>query len=349
MRRPAPLARHHALVSAGIPLRLAVTGFLTLLWITFEAARALSAPSATNPIDQWPRRVYRTEIPAPLKGEPASPMSYRRVLLTPPPLEEVYVFNDSLDGHPLDDEGNWSHYDNSAGPTAWHIDTFMACNNHAWWCGLVDSSWTNDTNRAGYDNSWTQYLQHDAPTHSVPAGSVITLTAKYKLNVEPGYDYGEVEYNDLDDLWLPLLHLTGKIPASGVGCDSFTVELPESSWVKWQSHPTGPKPMPFRFVFHSDIEYSSADGLYNGDGWIIDEVRVTKDGNQILFYDNMENGMGTWIRTTLPAVGDYFALENNVVTEDLCTDNRTNIWVDWDQVIRSLVPQIGRASCRERG
>jgi hypothetical protein len=54
----------------------------------------------------------------------------------------------------------------------------------------------------------------------------------------------------------------------------------------------------------------------------------------------MENGMGTWTRTTQPAVGDYFALENNVVTEDFCTDNRTNIWVDWDNVTRSLVPHI---------
>lgn len=327
-------------MSAGVRLRLAVAGFLTLLWIAFEAARAFSAPSTTNPVDLPPHGVYRTEVPAPLKGESTAPMTYRKLRLTPPPLEEVYVFSDSLDGRPLDDEGNWSHYDNSAGPTAWHIDTFMACNNHAWWCGRIDSSWTNDTNRAGYDNNWTQYLQHDAQTQNVPAGSVVTLTAKYKLNVETGYDYGQVEYDDLDDLWLPLLHITGKIPSNGVGCDSFTVELPESSWVKWQNSPTGAKPLPFRFVFHSDVEYSSADGLYNGDGWFIDEVRVTKDGNQILFYDNMENGMGTWTRTTQPAVGDYFALENNVVTEDFCTDNRTNIWVDWDNVTRSLVPHI---------
>jgi len=343
VRRPAPSARHHALLSADIPLRLAVTGFLTLLWIAFEAARAFSAPSTTNPIEQFPRRVYRTEVPAPLKGEPSSPMSFRKVQLTPPPLEEVYVFQDSLDGRPLDDEGGWTHYDNSAGPTAWHIDTFMACNNHAWWCGKVDSSWTNDSNRAGYDNSWDQNLEHGAGTASstlVPPGSEVTLTVKYKINVEQGFDYGQVQYDDLDDLWLPLISVTGKVPTNQVGCDSFTVELPESSWVKWQNHPAGPKDLPFRFVFHSDNAYSSADGLYNGDGWIIDEVRVMKNNSQVLFYDNMENGMGTWTRTTLPAVGDYFAINSNVVTEDLCTDNRSNIWVDWDNVTRSLVPRI---------
>lgn len=330
-------------MSARVPLQLAATGFVTLLWLALEAARAFSAPSATNPIDVFPRRLYRTEIPAPLKGGPSSPLTYRRIQLTPPPLEEVYVFQDSLDGLTIDDQGGWTHFDNSAGPTAWHIDTFQACNNHAWWCGVIDSSWTNDSNRAGYDNSWEQYLQHDANTSdtlNVPPGSVVTLTVKYKISAEPYYDYGEVEYDDLNDLWTPLIRVTGRVPSTGVGCDSFTVELPESSWVKWQHFPTGPKSLPFRFVFHSDIEYSSADGLYDGDGWIIDEVRVMKNDSQVLFYDNMENGMGTWTRSTLPAVGDYFTINSNVATEDLCTDNRTNIWVDWDNVTRSLVPRL---------
>ena len=50
--------------------------------------------------------------------------------------------------------------------------------------------------------------------------------------------------------------------------------------------------------------------------------------------------MGAWTRTTLPPVGDYYNLANNVITEDLCTDNRTNLWVDWDPVVFSLVPRL---------
>jgi len=260
--------------------------------------------------------------------------------MSAPPVQEVYVFQDSLDGRPLDDEGGWTHYDNSAGPTAWHIDTFKACNGHAWWCGRVDSTWIYDTNRAGYDNSWTQYLQNAVNTFGVTSGTPVTLTVHYYMNVEQGFDYGDVEYDDLDDLWLPLVHLTGVHPSNGVGCDSFTVVLPESSWTKWNNYPTGHKPMPFRFVFNSDIEYSSADGLYpQGDGWVIDEIRI-QAGSQMLFYDNVENGPGAWQMTTLPAVGDYYNIQNNVSTEDFCSQDRTNLWVMWDPVTLTLVPRL---------
>lgn len=259
--------------------------------------------------------------------------------MSAPPLQEVYVFQDSLDGRPLDDEGGWTHFDNSAGPTAWHIDTFKACNGHAWWCGRVDSTWIYDSNRAGYDNSWTQYLQNSVNTFGVATGTPVTLTVHYYMNVEQGFDYGDVEYDDLDDLWLPLVHLTGIHPANGVGCDSFTVVLPESSWTKWNNYPTGHKPMPFRFIFNSDIEYSSADGLYNGDGWVIDEIRI-QAGSQMLFYDNVENGPGAWQMTTLPAVGDYYNIQNNVSTEDFCSQDRTNLWVMWDPVTLTLVPRL---------
>lgn len=259
--------------------------------------------------------------------------------MSAPPLQEVYVFQDSLDGRPIDDEGGWTHFDNSAGPTAWHIDTFKACNGHAWWCGRVDSTWIYDSNRAGYDNSWTQYLQNSVNTFGVASGTPVTLTVHYYMNVEQGFDYGDVEYDDLDDLWLPLVHLTGIHPANGVGCDSFTVVLPESSWTKWNNYPTGHKPMPFRFIFNSDIEYSSADGLYNGDGWVIDEIRI-QAGSQMLFYDNVENGPGAWQMTTLPAVGDYYNIQSNVSTEDFCSQDRTNLWVMWDPVTLTLVPRL---------
>src|SRR6185503_18810128 len=53
----------------------------------------------------------------------------------------------------------------------------------------------------------------------------------------------------------------------------------------------------------------------------------------------MENSNGAWLRTTLPGVGDFFQIQSNVITEDLCYQNRTNLWVDWDPVILSLVPR----------
>jgi len=289
------------------------------------AQTAHASTAKAEQVTTVPHGTYRVQLPnlpSPTSGSNASRLPH----MTAPPLQEVYVFQDSLDGRPLDDEGGWTHFDNSAGPTAWHIDTFHACNGHAWWCGRVDSTWIYDTNRAGYDNSWTQYLQNSVNTFGVTTGTPVTMTVHYYMNVEPNFDYGEVQYDDLDDLWLPLIDLTGVHPTNGVGCDSFTVVLPESSWTKWNNYPTGHKPMPFRFVFNSDIEYSSADGLYNGDGWVIDEVRI-QAGSQMLFYDNVENGPGAWSMTTLPAVGDYYNIQSNVTTEDQCTQDRTNLWV----------------------
>ncbi len=247
------------------------------------------------------------------------------------------MFQDSLDGLSIDDQGGWTHYDNSGGPTAWHIDTFQGCTGHAWWCGMVDSTWIYDTNRAGYDNSWTQILGNSVNLSGIAPGTVVTLSFDYRIKAEPGYDYGYVRVSDLTELYLGLGQFTGDMPGGGV-CGTYSVVIPESTWTGWNNY-LGGKPTPFSFVFTSDITHSSADGLYQGDGWIIDNVTVTA-GAVTKFSDDMESGMGSWTRTTLPPVGDYFNINSNVSTQDLCTDNRTNVWVDWDPVVFSLVPRL---------
>jgi flagellar hook capping protein FlgD len=247
------------------------------------------------------------------------------------------VFQDSLDGLSLDDEGGWTHYDNSGGPTAWHIDTFQACTGHSWWCGMIDSTWIYDNNRAGYDNSWTQILGNSVNLNGVAPGTIVTLEFDYKIKAEPGYDMGSVEVGDLVELFEGLGGFTGDLPGGGA-CGHYSAVIPESTWTGWNNH-NGGMNTPFRFVFTSDIKYSSSDGLYQGDGWFIDNVRV-KAGAVTKFFDDMESGMGSWTRTTLPPVGDYYAIANNVITEDLCNDNRTNVWVDWDPVVFSVVPRL---------
>ena len=318
---------------------VASLAFLLGAFVSEASSAPGSAPAAAA--EAPARHVYRTEpdwVPPP---NPQSGLHARRhpLLPSPPPVEEVYVFQDSLDGLSLDDEGGWTHFDNSAGPTAWHLDTFQACSSTAWWCGVLDSSWTGDNNRRGYGNNWNQFLENAVNCNGLTPGSEVILTFYYRIKVESGFDFGTLEFNDLDDLWLEFGHFTGNVPNSPTGCDSFSVEIPDTIWTKWNNFIGGPKPTPFRFLFHSDIAYSSEDGLFQGDGWIIDNVRVTANG-QVIFYDNMENGMGAWKRTTLPGVGDYFQIQSNVSTEDLCTENRTNIWVDWDPVTLSVVPRL---------
>ncbi|HEY6571962.1 MAG TPA: hypothetical protein VI198_01485, partial [Candidatus Eisenbacteria bacterium] len=277
----------------------------------------------------------------PVLTTPAKPSGNlaRRPHRAPPPLEEVVVFSDSLDGRPLDDDGGWTHSDASGDPAAWHIDSLLACQGKAWWCGVIDSSWIYDSNRAGYGNSWTHYLENSVRLDTIPIGTVARIGFKHAFNAEKDYDFGRVEALDLTHGWVELAIFTGKIPNHGGGCDTFSVAIPESIRVQYYADPQNPLPVYFRFVFSSDIGFSSADGLYDGDGWIIDNITV-RAGTQVRFFDNCENGMGNWSWTVLPPVGDFFALSNNVVTEDLCTDNRTNVWTCWDPVVQSLIPRI---------
>ena len=317
---------------------------LGALLLTFVAA--LAAPCEAAPVPVTPdapvlgHGVVREQFP--VQTTPAAPSGRlaRRPHLANPPIEEVVVFSDSLEGHPLDNEGGWSHYDVSGEPSAWHIDSLFVCQGKGWWCGLVDSSWINDSNRAGYANSWTHYLENSVRLDTIPAGTTARIGFRHRINVESGYDFGRLEVLDLDQGYVELARFTGKHPNNWSSiCDTFSVAIPESIRVKYYVDPLDPLPVYFRFVFESDVGYSSADGLYNGDGWIIDNITV-KAGTQVRFFDDCEGGPKNWSYTVLPPVGDYFALASNVITEDVCTVNRSNVWVDWDPVVQSLVPRI---------
>ncbi len=321
--------------------RNALLGAFLLFLAAALAAPCEAAPRPAQPAEApvLERGVVREEIPVWTSPANRSGRLSRRPHRAPPPLEEVVVFSDSLEGHPLDDENGWTHSDASGDPAAWHLDSLLACQGKAWWCGRVDSTWVFDSNRAGYANSWTHYLENSVRLDTIPAGTVARLGFKHYFNAEKDYDYGLVQVLDLTQGWVDLATFTGKIPSHGGGCDTFSVAIPESIRTQYYTDPQNPLPVYFRFVFTSDIGFSSSDGLYDGDGWVIDNITV-RAGTQVRFFDNGENGIGNWSWTVLPPVGDFFALSNNVTTEDLCTDNRTNVWVDWDPVIQSVIPRL---------
>ncbi len=325
-------------------MRRSATALLSTFLASALCAGVAVASSyvAAPPAAPVPTGVARTQIPdgSPMFGAPARA---GRSMRTATVGETVWVFVDSLETRTSpNNEGGWTHYDASAKPTAWHIDTFLGCQNHSWWCGMVDSSWTFDSNRAGYDNDWTQNLQNKFPTASIPPGTPVTLGFKHRFNAEPAYDFGYVEVLDPHSEWIGLAQFTGQVPA-GAFCDTFVVAIPDSIVAAWRSgagdSTATPIPVPFRFRFTSDVGYSSADGLYDGDGWIIDNVTV-RAGASVVFFDNAEGGQGTWFRTTSPGVGDYFRLQRNVLTEDFCTTNQSNVWTDWNQIFQSLVQRL---------
>lgn len=300
-------------------------------------AFAAAPPPGSQHLD---RGVVREEYYVPTTLPSTSvPLSRKLPQRVPPPPEEVVVFQDSLNALSISNQGNWTHVDNSARPTAWHLDTVYGCQGNAWWCGRVDSSWTFDPNRYGYENSWTQYLQNSVWLDSLPNGQAAKLSFRHHLDVESGFDWARVEVFDLSDDWVELAQYTGKVPNNG-SCDTVSIVIPDSIITEFYQNVdrTQHQKISFRFVFTSDIAYSSQDGLYPGDGWSIDNITV-KAGNSLRFFDNCESGQGTWVPSIFPPVGDLFAISNNVFTEDICTTNRTNVWTDWDAATLSVVPR----------
>jgi hypothetical protein len=316
--------------------RLTAILFVSLVLAGLTPVRTEARSAAVPPPQEHadPSVVREIALPVPPRSAPAR---VRGLHPTAPPVQEVYVFVDSLDGRPLDDDAGWTHIDNSEKPTAWHIDSLFACQGKAWWCGLVDSSWIYDSNRAGYDNSWYHALQNQIAIDSIPLSTPIRISFRHYFNAEPDYDWGQLEVFDPYDAWTPVATFNGEVGGPGASCDSVIAAVPDSVRSHLQELTF---PLMFRFLFTSDIAYSSADGLYDGDGWAVDNVTVTAGTSQVLFFDDCENGPGTWQPTVYFGVGDYWRLANNVVTEDLCTNNRTNIWVDFDAITNSLVSRL---------
>lgn len=248
--------------------------------------------------------------------------------------DTVWVYRDSLETRSSpSNEGGYTHEDGSFQPVAWHIDTVYGCEGHAFWCGRVDSSWVQDPNRYGYDNSWTQVLGNFVNLSG--ASSPVTISFKHQLSVEPDFDYASLEVLDIDASWVQLRTWSGAVHGpAGAPCDTFTVQIPDSIRAKYN-------PVQFRFVFTSDIEGSSSDGIYAAaDGWSVDNVTVKAGVSDLRFFDDFEFGTGTWTVSTFPAVGDFWRIQANVPGEQVCSNNTSKVWTVTNPVTGALTPRM---------
>jgi flagellar hook capping protein FlgD len=229
-------------------------------------------------------------------------------------------------------EGGWTHVDDSGVPTAWHIATNFACQGHAFWAGIVDSSWTGDPDRSGYDNNWVQTLSNYVDLTG--AVSPVKLGFKHSMNLETGYDFGVIQVHDPDFDWIPIAIFTGQIPSSSALCDTFSVQIPDSIIAK---SPV----VQFQFLLETDTQGSSADGLYPAaKGWVVDNITVVAAGNDLRFFDDMEGGMGTWTVSTFPPVGDFWHVTNASGTQQLCVSNTSKAWTPADPSSGNLVARM---------
>jgi len=291
------------------------------------AAAAGAAPRST------PAAPSGGRIPARSTGDVA-PVSASRGFRAPSlsTVDTITVFHADLEGlSSPGNEGGWTHVDKSGTPTAWHIAPTVACQGNAFWCGLIDSTWTGDPDRHGYDNNWIQTLSNYVDLTG--ANSPVTIGFKHRMNLEAGFDFGRLQINDPVYDWIDVASFTGKIPNSGV-CDTFSIQIPDSIIAK---NPI----VQFRFLMTSDIQGSSADGLYpSGEGWSVDNVTVKAGATDVRFFDDMESGIGTWTVSTFPAVGDFWRIANATNTQQLCNVNTSKIWTPTEGVTGNLVARM---------
>lgn len=302
------------------PAGLRAAALTLLLLPCAPAARASSSAPGRGPGDVVPR-----------SSLPRGPATGLRLYST---ADTIIVFNHDLETFSSPgNEGGWTHVDQSAQPTGWNISSLYGCGSNAFWCGLVDSSWTGDPNRRGYANSWDQSLENFANLSG--AASPYTISFRVRMNVESGFDRGYVEVFHPVEEWMTLATLTGVVnDGGGTLCNVYTVTIPDSIVA-------ASTPLHFRFHFVSDIQGSSEDGLYpSGEGWSIDDVTVKGGVSDIRFFDDMEAGIGTWTRSTFPSVGDYWRIVSNPVTQQVCTTNTTKVWSVTSNVTGALVPRL---------
>lgn len=300
-----------------------------LLFFGLGLALAGTAPGA-------PFGAFGTDLPPRSEGsvEPIAPSRALGLAASLSTTDTVTIFHADLEAlSSPGNEGGWTHADVSGIPTAWHIAPDVACQGNAFWCGLIDSSWVGDPDRKGYDNSWRQSLSNYADVTG--ALSPVKISFKQTMNLESGYDFGTVEVLDVDSGWLPIATLTGAIPTGGSAtCDTFTVQVPDSIIAKSNT-------LNFRFVMTTDIQGSSADGLYpSAKGWSVDNVTVKAGINDIRFFDDFEAGPGTWTVSTFPPVGDFWHIASGSATQQQCVTNTSKVWTPVGVLSSALIPRM---------
>jgi hypothetical protein len=213
-------------------------------------------------------------------------------------------------------------------PNAWHLVTGThACVGSSWWCGEAGF-----LHGDGYDNNWVQSLKTATPIN-LAGSSNNKLTFKYKVQTEYGYDW----------LWVlikgsnPGAHYDTLASYSGnfgASCANASVDIPDSFTTVMQ-------PVELRFLFGSDLTVSTADSTGAYTGATLDDVKITAQGNQTQFFDDMESGSGNWLAES-PNPGTLWHVENAPGTSvpATCFFLSTNVWVPFAGSGYGVVPDF---------
>ncbi len=233
------------------------------------------------------------------------------------------IFFDDLEGS----TAGWNVINFRAGqPNAWHLASgTQSCVGNAWWCGQSGFTYGD-----GYDNNWVQKLTTNVPI-TLNGTSNNKLTFKYRCKTEYGFDYGWVMIrgNNPSAKWDTLGSYSGDY---GTSCNIATLSIPDS-------FTTVVQPVTLMFLFGSDLTVSTADSAGSFSGFSVDDVKITAQGSNVRFVDDMESGTSKWTTST-PDPGSLWHLENAPGTSvpATCFFLSSNLWVPFQGSGFGMVP-----------
>jgi len=235
------------------------------------------------------------------------------------------VFFDDLEGS----TAGWNVTNFRAGhPNAWHIVSgTQSCVGNAWWCGQTGLAFGD-----GYDNNWVQRLTTNVPI-TLNGTSANKLTFKFRCRTEYGFDWGWVMIrgSNAGAKWDTLASYSGDF---GAACNSASIDIPDS-------FTTVVQPVALMFLFGSDLTVAASDSLDNYQGFAIDDVKITAQGSNVRFVDDMESGPAKWVASA-PNPGPLWHIENAPGTSipASCFFLSSNVWVPFAGSGFGMVPDF---------
>ena len=204
---------------------------------------------------------------------------------------ETYIYEQCVYDDIERSEKRWSTEDNTYGhPANWTICSDDSCDwreNHYWWNGFWSSSAhvpVNDVLMIGpFD--FTPYAK-------------ITFEYDTFYDLELGYDYGYVEISNDSQNWWLLDYFTGYSDWTHKTYTLFDV-VGGVALQDYFGNPIG-----LTDTLYIRFRYAT-DEVFEMKGWYIDNVQIMADDFNILFFDDMESGTGSWVTMVKPT-GDLW-------------------------------------------
>ena len=292
---------------------------LSIATLSFLLAFALpSAAHAKKPTYKTMDEAFRV----------TTPLTYTPWRSTPAVAETTIrreIFFSDMEGS----MAGWGVVNFRAGqPNAWQVVSGAnSCTGNAWWCGQTGLPFGS-----GYGNNWVQTLKTNVPI-TLNGTTNNKLTYKFRSRTEWLFDTAWVLIHDgaAGSRWDTLAAYSGDFGAS---CINATIDIP-NSWT------TRPQPVQLMFIFGSDLDISAADQAGNFTGWSVDDVKITAQGNNVRFFDDMETGTSKWIWES-PNPGPLWHLESAPGTSIPagCFFLSSNVWVPFQGFGFGAVPDF---------